>query len=129
MLVADAPAYESQFLMAKIERGMGDADAALVAYAQASLLAPTDFYIAKDYGLYLLQLSQTERAKAELRRGYALNGNDSQLADALRRVGVIPGPSLKNEKDMVQPAVPVGPIPEVELALPASGQKSSGEGQ
>jgi hypothetical protein len=41
---------------------------------------------------------------------------------ALRRVGVVPGPSLKNENDMAKPVIPVGPIPEMELQLvfPAS---------
>lgn len=122
ILVPGAPSYESQFLMAKIDRGQGDADAALEAYGQASLEAPTDFAIAKEYGLYLLQLSQNDKARSELRRAYALNSKDEQVASALRRVGVVPGPSLKDERDLVKPVVPVGPIPEVELAVPASLQ-------
>ncbi len=120
-----SPPYENQFLLAKIDRGSGDADAALDAYAQAALLAPKDFDIAKEYGLYLLQLSQNQRATTELRRAYALNSKDTQVAAALRRVGVVPGPSLKDQNDLTKPVVPVGPIPEVELAVPAaSGQES-----
>jgi Flp pilus assembly protein TadD len=121
-LVPGAPPAESQFLMAKIDRGLGDADAAIEAYSQASLMAPNDFEIAKEGGLYLLQLSQESRARSELRRAYALNSKDEQVASALRRLGVVPGPSLKDEKDIARPIIPVGPIPQVELVIPASDE-------
>ena len=81
-LVPDAPPGESQFLLAKINRGIGDADAAIEAYSQASLTAPKDFDIAKEYGMYLLQLSQNDKARSELRRAYALNPKDQQVAEA-----------------------------------------------
>ncbi|HET6246991.1 MAG TPA: tetratricopeptide repeat protein [Tepidisphaeraceae bacterium] len=122
ILVAGAPAWESQFLLAKIARAQGDADAAVEAYSQAALLAPKEFAIAKENGLYLLQLSQKDKARVELRRAYALNSKDEQVASALRQVGVVPGPSLKNEDDLAKPIVPVGPIPEVDLVVPASGK-------
>jgi Flp pilus assembly protein TadD len=127
-LVAGAPASENQFLLAKINRGWGDADAALEAYAQASLLAPKDFEVAREYGLYLARLGQTEKARTELRRAYALNTNDAQVAMGLRTVGIIPGPSLKNEKDMVKPIIPVGPIPEMQIVFPASDRTSRASG-
>jgi tetratricopeptide (TPR) repeat protein len=117
VFVANQPVSERQLLLAKINRGCGDADAALEAYSQAALLAPKDFDIAKEYGLYLVQLAQDEKARPELRRAYAMRPTDDQLALALRRVGVVPGPSLKNENDMARPAIPVGPIPEMELQL------------
>ena len=120
VMVADAPPAERQFLLAKIYRGWGDADAALEAYSQATLMAPNDFEVAKEYGLYLAQLSQDDKARVELRHAYSLNTTDPQVEVALRRVGVVPGPSLKNEHDMVRPIIPVGPIPEVDLVLPAS---------
>lgn len=122
VMVANISPSDRQFLLAKISRGQGDADAAVEAYSQAALLAPTDFDVAKDFGLYLAQLSQTERARVELRRAFALKPDDDHVALALRRVGVVPGPSLKNDKDMVKPIIPVGPIPEMELQLvfPAS---------
>lgn len=113
---------EKQFLMAKINRGLGDADAALESYAQASLLAPKDFDISKEYGLYLLQLSQNDKARNELRRAYAMNDKDAQVASSLRRLGVVPGPGLKREEDLQRPVIPVGPIPEVQVqvVIPAS---------
>jgi tetratricopeptide (TPR) repeat protein len=119
-LVKDQPAAESQFLMAKIHRGSGDADAAIEAYTQASLLAPRDFNVAKENGLYLLQLGQKDKARSELQRAYAMNSKDEEVAMGLRRVGVVPGPSLKNENDLAQPIIPVGPIPEVQVIIPAS---------
>jgi len=121
-----SPPAENQFLIAKVTRGEGDADAALDAYTQASLLAPKDFDIAKDYGLYLLQLSQTDRARKELRRAYMLNNKDPEVAMALRRVGVVPGPSLKDENDVVKPIIPLGPIPEVQVSFPASDHPAKG---
>jgi Flp pilus assembly protein TadD len=119
-LVKDQPAWEAQYLMAKIHRGSGDADAALEAYTQASLLAPRDFVVAKENGLYLLQLGQKDKARSELQRAYAMNTRDEEVALGLRRVGVVPGPSLKNESDMARPVIPVGPIPEVQIVIPAS---------
>jgi tetratricopeptide (TPR) repeat protein len=120
MTLPNSPAYENQFLIAKVTRGEGDAEAAIDAYSQASLLAPKNFDVAKDYGLYLLQLNQTDRAKKELRRAYSLNGKDLEVASALRRVGVVPGPSLKDENDVAKPLIPVGPIPEVQVSIPAA---------
>lgn len=115
--VKDSPAYENQFLIAKVDRGLGDADAAVEAYQQASLLAPQNFEIAKEYGLYLVQLSQNDHARKELRRAYLMNSKDEEVAMGLRRAGMIPGPSLKDENEMARPIIPVGPIPEVQVQL------------
>ncbi len=114
---------EDQFLRAKVFRYTGDADAALQSYSQASNLDPKDFYIAKEYGLYLDQLGQQENAIKPLRRAYVLNSKDEQVATALRRSGTIPGPSLKNENELVQPPVPRGPIPEVDMSKLRFGAK------
>lgn len=124
VLVVGQSTSEVQFLFAKIDRGWGDADAALEAYAQAALLAPKNFDIAKEYGAYLIQLGQNEKAAGELRRAYALNPTDEQVPIWLRQVGVVPGPSLKNEADAAQPTIPVGPIPPLELVFPASDKSS-----
>ena len=124
IIVKNSPKYENQLLIAKVNRGTGDPDAALEAYQQATLLAPKNADIAKEYGLYLAQLSQNDRAKKELRRAYAMNTKDDQVADALRRLGIVPGPSLKDESDMVRPIVPVGPIPEVQITIPASDKSA-----
>lgn len=120
IVVKDSPPVENQLLIAKVNRGAGDVDAALEAYQQAAMLAPNDFDIAKEYSLYLLMAGQNDKARPELRRAYTLNPNDQEIASGLRRVGVVPGPSLKPAKDMVQPIVPVGPIPEVEVSVPAA---------
>jgi tetratricopeptide (TPR) repeat protein len=126
--IAKAPASaENQFVLAKIGRRSGDADAALEAYSRASLMAPKDFPIAKEFGIYLDQLGQTDRARKELRRAYALNSHDEEVAAALRHVGVIPGPSLKDESDMAQPLVPVGPIPELQLGQPQPKPDDNGQ--
>lgn len=126
ILIKTSPPFENQLLLAKINRGMGDADAALENYSQAALLAPKEFEIHKEYGLYLLQLSQEEKARAELRHAYALNNKDAQVASGLRQVGVVPGPSLKEENDLARPIIPVGPIPEVQITIPASDRTSAG---
>jgi Flp pilus assembly protein TadD len=124
----NSPPAENQFLIAKVTRGEGDADAALEAYTEASLLAPKDFDIAKDYGLYLVQLNQNDRARKELHRAYMLNSKDAEVAMALRQVGVVPGPSLKDENDVVRPIIPLGPIPEVQVSIPASDRPSKTPG-
>ncbi len=117
---------EDQFLRAKVFRYTGDADAAMQAYSQASNLDPKDFYVAKDYGLYLEQLGQQQNAAASLRRAYALNGKDEEVAAALRRIGIVPGPSLKNENDLAKPPVPKGPIPQVDWSkMNFGGQRSA----
>jgi tetratricopeptide (TPR) repeat protein len=120
---------EDQYLRAKIESKLGDADAALEAYQRSTLIDGKDAEVHRDYGLYLAQLGQTERARLELKRAYALNPDDQQTSAGLRRVGVVPGPSLKDESDMAHPLVPVGPIPELQipgLQQPAPG---TGDGQ
>jgi Tfp pilus assembly protein PilF len=113
---------EDYILLAKIHRAKGDADSALDAYNRAVLLDPKSFYALKEYGLYLERLGQGQKAVSPLKKAYALNGADAEVADALRRLGIVPGPSLKNQKDLAGPPVPKGPIPEVDLSK--NGQKS-----
>jgi len=102
---------EDHFLMAKIHRNRGDADSALDAYNRAVLLAPKDFYIQKDYGLFLEQIGQNQPAEKTLRKAYSLNAKDAEVVAALRRIGVVPGPSLYDQSALAKPAVPKGPIP------------------
>jgi Tfp pilus assembly protein PilF len=125
ILLHDARSAEDQFLLAKVERRLGDADAAIEAYRQATLLAPKDAEIRKEYGAYLGQLGQTDQARVELKKSYALNPSDQETAAALRRVGVVPGPSLKDESDMARPIIPVGPLPE--LQLPQQQQQNAAQ--
>jgi tetratricopeptide (TPR) repeat protein len=106
---------EQKFIVAKAYRKLGDADNALANYQQANLLDPNDVAIAKDYGLYLEQTGQTEAAKPILKRAYAMNTKDAEVVDALRRIGVVPGPSLKERDELAKPPVPTGPIPQANL--------------
>ncbi len=102
---------EGHFLMAKIHRNRGDADSALDAYNRAALLGSKDFYIHKDYGLFLEQIAQNQQAEKLLRKAYGLNAKDAEVVAALRRIGVVPGPSLYEQNALAKPAMPKGPIP------------------
>ena len=106
---------ENHFLLAKVYRYSQDPDEAIEHYNQATIADPKDFDVAKEFGLYLEELGQNKRADAELRRAYAMNTRDEQVAAGLRRLGVVPGPSLKDENDLEKPQIPVGPLPEVEV--------------
>jgi tetratricopeptide (TPR) repeat protein len=86
---AGKAAVEDQWLLAKIYRYTGDADAAIDAYNKAVLIAPSHFAIAKEAGLYEQGLGQNERATFALKKAYAINQNDEQVNDGLRRLGVI----------------------------------------
>lgn len=117
---------ESWFLLAKVYAYRGDADSAIDAYNRAALLDPNNFIVAKDYGLYLERLGLNQRAEAPLRRAYSLDNQDKEVSDALRRIGIIPGPSLRDEEQLAQPLIPKGPIPAVKVPgiLPNSNQPS-----
>jgi Tfp pilus assembly protein PilF len=117
---AQAKAHQQQtaddyLLMAKIYVDRQDPDSAIEAYDRATMIDPQNFYIAKEYGLYLERLGQNDKAVIPLRRAYALNNNDGQVGDALRRIGIVPGPSIKDEDALAKPLIPRGPIPEVDL--------------
>ena len=62
-----------------------------------------------------------------LRRAYAINPNDEQVAAALRRIGVVPGPSLKDRNALATPPVPLGPIPEVDWSKVVNGGGGGGQ--
>jgi Tfp pilus assembly protein PilF len=119
---------ENYYLLAKVYRYSRDADNALDYYSRAALLEPDNWLIMRDYGLYQEQLGQTQKAQATLRQAYRLNSRDEQTAAALRRMGVIPGPAIKEQKDLARPAIPEGPIPELHLrdVENTSGKTDSG---
>jgi tetratricopeptide (TPR) repeat protein len=116
-------------LLAKIYQDRGDADSALDAYNRAALTDPKDFTIIKEYGLYCEQAGQTQRATQQLRKAYALNPNDEQVNAALYRLHIVPGPGLKDESALVKPAIPVGPLPEVDLSKFKVGGNSDSQEQ
>lgn len=109
------PSAETYLLIAKIFRAAQDADSALDAYNRATLTDSRDFEILKEYGLYLEQLGQNQRAEVVLRQAYTVNAKDAEVTAALRRLGVIPGPSIKEQNQLVEPLIPRGPIPQVRL--------------
>src|SRR5205085_10808157 len=110
-----SPPAEQKFITAKVYRNLGDADLALTNYQQANQLDPNDFAIAKEYGLYLVSTGQPESARPVLKRAYAMNSKDEEVASALRKMNVVPGPSLKEQNELVKPPLPQGPIPEANL--------------
>jgi Tfp pilus assembly protein PilF len=124
---------DDYLLMAKIFVDRQDPDSAIDAYDRAAMIDPDNFYIAREYGLYLERLGQNDKAAIPLRRAYAIDNSDQQVSDALRRIGIVPGPSIKDEDALAKPLIPKGPIPEVDLgkvmglggsATPASSTQS-----
>ncbi len=112
-IAAGSTSGDEYLVLAKTFANRGDADSAIEAYAKAAQQAPKSFYIAKDQGLYLEQVGHKPLAEQALRRAYRLNPNDEAVNTALRRLGVIPGPALKEEGELVQPTLPRGPIPDL----------------
>ena len=107
---------EAKYIQAKAFAYMGDADSAIETYRQATLIDKKDFAIAKDFGLYLEQIpGKREDAARQLKAAYQLNGKDPEVLAALRRVGIVPGPSLKEQEALAKPSVPKGPLPEVDI--------------
>ena len=107
---------ESKYIQAKAFAYLGDADSAIDAYNKAALLDKKDFDIAKDFGLYLEKIPGMHTdATRQLKRAYQLNEKDQEVVAALRRLGVVPGPSLKERDELASPAVPKGPLPEVDI--------------
>jgi len=117
------PSAEGHLILAKTYRYRNDFDLALTNYHQAALYGSDDFEILKEYGLYLVEVvNQPRVADTTLRQAYRLNPNDEQVNNALRRIAVVPGPSLKAEKDLAQPLIPKGPLPELNLSGAPAGR-------
>ena len=107
---------EMKYVQAKAFAYMGDADNAIETYRQAVLLDKKDYAIAKDFGLYLEQIpGMRDEAARQLKKAYQLNNKDPQIVAALRRIGVVPGPSLKEPEQLAKPSVPKGPLPEMDV--------------
>jgi Flp pilus assembly protein TadD len=113
---------DDHYLLGRIHAIRGDADNAIECLTRAATIEPNNFYFARDAGLYLEQVGQTSRAVPMLRRAFTLSdGRDPQVSAALRRLGVVPGPSLKDQDQLAQPIVPKGPIPAIELPRRGDG--------
>ena len=90
------PSVDALWFLAKIQRYAGQADEAIDTYTRASLKDTSRFDIAKEAGLYELGLKQNGRAAQMLKKAYAVNPDDEQVNDALRQLGVVVGPSLRD---------------------------------
>lgn len=102
------------YALAAAHAAAGDADSAVDAYDQAFMLSERqDFPIAKKYALYLMQINQSRRAEPVLVSAYRLNPGDAEVNAALRKLGVVPGPSLLAPNQLHSPIVPKGPLPEL----------------
>lgn len=94
---------ENAFLLAKVYRYTGDVDGALDTYNRATMLDKKNFAIAKEYGLYLIQVGQSQKAERPLKRAYSINSRDAQVNAALRQLGIVPGPTIRDTRDLSQP--------------------------
>lgn len=101
------------FILARVYADRGDADSAVASYAKAVQKSPEAFYIVKEQGLYLEKQQLKAEAEGALRRAYRLNDQDVDVQQALRRLGVVPGPSIKEEGELAKPLIPKGPIPQI----------------
>lgn len=106
---------EEWFVLGKIFAYRGDPDSAMDAYNRAMMTDSENFYIAKENGLYLEHLNQGQKAEVPLRKAYAMNQQDEEVNNALRRIGVVPGPGVLDERALAKPLIPRGPIPEIDV--------------
>ena len=111
-----------KLLVAMTEAKAGKPDSALGSFRSAMTLDRDDPQIAKQYGLYLESLKQQDAAGKVLTRAYRLDTTDQDVAAALLRVGIVPGPSLLSANDLATPLVPLGPLPEIKFNEPATAE-------
>jgi len=109
---------ERKLIVAKASALTGRPDAAIEAYEAARQLDRRDAYVAKSYGLYLESIRQDDAAEAMLAKAYALDTGDQEVAAALQRLGIVPGPALLSSNDLARPKLPLGPLPQVRLVDP-----------
>lgn len=106
------------YVLARANAEAGDADAAIDAYDRAVAASNSqDRTILKSYGLYLARIGQKPRAEAVLGKAYALRPEDAEVNNALRQLGVVPGPSLMAPDQLHKPVMPKGPLPELEINI------------
>ncbi|HYE21619.1 MAG TPA: hypothetical protein VEA69_24450 [Tepidisphaeraceae bacterium] len=115
-------------VLAKVYRYRGLPDMALDYYNRACLSDNRNFGYLKEYGLYAEQLQQQAKAEQSLRQAYAINGRDAEVSEALKRLGVVPGPSLLAKDELNKPLMPKGPIPEVDWSKVGLGGKKPAAG-
>ena len=117
------------WLLGRVFRYRGDADTAMDDYHRSIQLNPDNFVVQKELGLYLEQLGQIQEASAVLRDAYRLNQYDDQVNQALRNVGMTPGPGLYPQDapkqlppaapDVDTPAAPAAQVSGPDQQIPA----------
>lgn len=112
---------ESYFVLAKVNRIRGDADAALQNYYLASELADNDYWLQREAGLYLQRMGKNLRAVKPLRRAIAMNNRDQEVAAAMQQLNLaVPTPMVQTGGGPA-PAFKAIPLPDVELQLADAG--------
>src|SRR3954469_1178294 len=90
---------EEWFILAKAFRLRGDADRAVDAYTRAARVAGDDFYIRREFGLYLLDpLGQNKEAEYWLRMANKLQPRDEAVNAGLAKLGVTVTASSRNRE-------------------------------
>ncbi|HEV8377654.1 MAG TPA: tetratricopeptide repeat protein [Tepidisphaeraceae bacterium] len=108
---------EEWFILAKAFRLRGDADRAVDAYTRAARVAGEDFFIRREFGLYLLDpLAQNKEAEYWLRMAYKLQQRDEAVNAGLAKLGVTVTASSRNR----EPIPRFTPPPRQAAVIPAA---------
>jgi tetratricopeptide (TPR) repeat protein len=121
---------EEWFILAKAFRLRGDADRSVDAYTRAARVAGDDFFIRREFGLYLLDpLAQNKDAEYWLRLAYKLEQRDEAVNAGLAKLGVTITASSRNREPMPRTAprqAIVIPTAQPSPASPSSGAPVAG---
>ena len=116
---------QKKLLIALTHAKAGRPDAAIGAFTSAMRLDRAsdeqDPFIAKSFGLYLEGIQQDDMAEQVLRRAYSIAPGDEEVAAALRRLGIVPGPAILSKNDLAKPAMPLGPLPQIKVKVAEDG--------
>jgi Tfp pilus assembly protein PilF len=85
---ASEKSAEDYRLLARVFALRGDADSAMDSYRRGFSVAPDDFLLAKEYGLYLLKVNQPAEGTRVLKLAWQINSTDRQVNQTLRDMGV-----------------------------------------
>lgn len=116
-----------KLLIAMTHAKAGRPDNAIESFNEAFTLDRNDPQTSKQYGLYMESIAQKDPAEYYLRRAYRLNTQDEEVAEALLRLGIIPGPALMSATELSKPPIPLGPLPEIKWNQPPAQAAPEGE--
>jgi tetratricopeptide (TPR) repeat protein len=118
-----------KLLIAMTHAKAGRPDSAIESFNQAFTLDRNDQQTSKQFGLYMESIAQNDPAEYYLRRAYRLNTQDEEVAEALLRLGIIPGPALMSATELSKPPIPLGPLPEIKWNEKPAQEGSDGESE